>query len=80
MGYEKIRSIRPLTKLMLELLQDLYHREKNHLQPAAFIDTDLAKGLIARGLMEKNSTRHEDENPYLLTTLGKEYIEHYFGK
>ena len=80
MGYENIRSIRPLTKLMLELLQDCYHREKHNLQPAAFIDAELVKALITRGLMQTDPESDKDGKSVLITDLGRQYIEHYFGK
>ena len=80
MGYEKIRSIRPLTKLMLDLLKDCYYREKNNLQQVPFVDKDLVKGLVDRGLLQNNPKSSETEKPFLVTELGKEYIEHYFGK
>lgn len=78
MGFEKIRSIRPLTKLMLKLLQDCYHTEKHDLEPPALYDGELIKGLMERGLMER---QHPDKNtrPYIITDLGREYLKHYFG-
>lgn len=80
MRFENIRSIRPLTKLMLELLQDCYHKQKHNLQQGALIDNELMKGLITRGLMQSNPESSREGTPYLITDLGREYIEHYFGK
>ena len=78
MGFEKIRSIRPLTTLMLKLLQDCYYRDKHDLDPPVFYDTQLIKGLIERGLIKDWQTP-ADKRQYAVTELGKEYIKHYFG-
>ena len=78
MGFEKIRSIRPLTKLMLKLLQDLYHREKHELDPPAMFDTELINGLMERGLIEKQ-LQGKNSRAYIITDLGNEYLTHYFG-
>jgi hypothetical protein len=77
MRFEKIRSIRPLTKLMLKLLQDCHHREKNKLAPPPFYEPDLIKGLHDRGLVEPVKINGTEQ--FRLTQLGKEYMEHYFG-
>lgn len=78
MGFEKIKSIRPLTKLMLKLLQDCYYRDKHDLDPPVFYDTELINGLIERDLI-KYGQIPVDKRQYTLTELGKEYIQHYFG-
>ena len=80
MPYEKLRSIRPLTPLMLELLKDCFEREKQKVQPSEFYDPALVQGLIERGLIGYKPKGREEGKIYKVTSLGKEYMEHYFGK
>lgn len=75
MDFEKLRSIRPLTSLMIKLLQDCHHREVNNMEPPAFLDQEPVQGLVERGLLKAS----RDKREFRLTDLGKEYIRHYFG-
>ena len=76
MRFEKLKTIKPLTKLMLELLQDFYNREKNHLDAINFYDPELIKGLLDRKLIEVKQVAENDEH-YCMTALGKQYVKHY---
>lgn len=77
MRFERIRSIRPLTKLMLKLLKDCYHREKHGMETVSIYEPDLVKGLMERDLIENSDTKGKKEL-YKLTALGNEYMKHYF--
>lgn len=80
MPYEKLRSIRPLTQRMLEILKDCFEREQQKVQPADFYEPAVVKGLIERGLLAHNPKGSGEEKICKVTSLGQEYMEHYFGK
>lgn len=71
MPYEKLRTIRPLTRAMLEMLKDCFERQNQKEQAGEYYDPIAAKGLVDRGLIANNNK---------VTSLGKEYMQHYFGK
>ena len=79
MRFENIRSIKPLTKLMIQLLQDLKHKNISGSEFTDQYDEETINGLLERGLVIVASTVNEKPfTEYSLTKLGREYLDHYF--
>lgn len=80
MRFTNIKSIRPLTKLMIQLLKDCRTRELSNLEPLEYYDTESLKGLSERGLLSASTVlvNGKKEVRYSITSLGKEYLNHYF--
>ena len=80
MKYEKLMVIKPLTKAMVQLLKDCHSIEINIAGHIKLYDHSAVEGLIERALIKQTTIlkKTANETNYIVTDLGKLYLEHYF--